>query len=165
MPGLAYLYDLTGSAMDLGLVGLAQFIPALALSLVVGQMADRYDWCCIVFVCVVVNCVIATVLVVQLPALAEPGDHLRLRVCAGIDARLRGPDHAGAAAHRGRQGDTAARAGLQFGQLPTAVVLGPRWAASSTCWDLSVYATSAAFYFAASLPTVGERAAGGISQQ
>src|SRR3954466_14413637 len=57
------LYDLTGSAMDLGLVGLAQFIPALALSLLVGQMADRYDRRRIVFVCAVVNCVIATVLV------------------------------------------------------------------------------------------------------
>ncbi|MGH8806596.1 MAG: MFS transporter [Noviherbaspirillum sp.] len=45
------MYDLTGSAYDLGMVGLAQFLPALALALVVGQVADRYDrrrvlaWC------------------------------------------------------------------------------------------------------------------------
>jgi len=45
------MYDLTQSAYDLGLVGLAQFLPALALTLVVGQVADRYDrrrilaWC------------------------------------------------------------------------------------------------------------------------
>ena len=37
------MYDLTGSAWDLGLVGLAQFLPALALTLVVGQVADRFD--------------------------------------------------------------------------------------------------------------------------
>jgi MFS family permease len=37
------MYDITRSAWYLGLVGLVQFVPALALSLVVGQVADRYD--------------------------------------------------------------------------------------------------------------------------
>ncbi|HZW23775.1 MFS transporter [Noviherbaspirillum sp.] len=37
------MYDLTHSAYDLGLVGLAQFLPALALVLVTGQVADRFD--------------------------------------------------------------------------------------------------------------------------
>ena len=37
------LYERTGSAMDLGLVGLVQFLPMLALTLVVGHVADRYD--------------------------------------------------------------------------------------------------------------------------
>ena len=37
------LYDLTRSAMDLGLVGLMQFIPSLLLVLYVGHVADRYD--------------------------------------------------------------------------------------------------------------------------
>ena len=37
------MYDVTGSAYDLGLVGLCQFLPSLLLSLVVGQAADRYD--------------------------------------------------------------------------------------------------------------------------
>src|SRR5262249_16688363 len=37
------LYALTGSALDLGLVGLAQFAPIVLLTLVVGQVADRYD--------------------------------------------------------------------------------------------------------------------------
>jgi MFS family permease len=45
------IYALTGSALDLGLVGLAQFLPSVALVLVVGHVADRYDrrwilrWC------------------------------------------------------------------------------------------------------------------------
>jgi MFS family permease len=45
------MYDLTHSAYDLGLVGLAQFLPSLLLTLVVGQVVDRYDrrkvlaWC------------------------------------------------------------------------------------------------------------------------
>jgi MFS family permease len=37
------MYDLTGRAWDLGLVGLFQFVPALALALVSGHIADRHD--------------------------------------------------------------------------------------------------------------------------
>jgi len=37
------VYDLTGSALALGFVGLAQFAPSVALLLVVGHVADRHD--------------------------------------------------------------------------------------------------------------------------
>ena len=37
------MYALTSSAWYLGLVGLAQFLPMLLLTLVAGQTADRYD--------------------------------------------------------------------------------------------------------------------------
>ncbi len=37
------MYDLTHSALALGLVGLAQFMPLLALLFVVGPVIDRYD--------------------------------------------------------------------------------------------------------------------------
>lgn len=37
------MYELTGSALDLGLVGLAQFIPAVLFMLLAGHAADRYD--------------------------------------------------------------------------------------------------------------------------
>ena len=37
------IYALTHSALALGLVGLVQFLPMLALTLVVGHVADRYD--------------------------------------------------------------------------------------------------------------------------
>jgi MFS family permease len=36
------MYDLTGSAWDLGLVGLLQFLPALILTLPAGHVADRH---------------------------------------------------------------------------------------------------------------------------
>jgi len=45
------VYALTGSALDLGLVGLAQFLPSVALMLLVGHVADRYDRRRIVSVC------------------------------------------------------------------------------------------------------------------
>lgn len=37
------MYALTGSALALGLIGLAQFLPAVALVLVTGHVADRLD--------------------------------------------------------------------------------------------------------------------------
>jgi len=37
------IYEITSSALDLGLVGLIQFIPAVVLTLVIGHTADRYD--------------------------------------------------------------------------------------------------------------------------
>jgi MFS family permease len=45
------IYALTHSALDLGLVGLVQFLPMLALTLVVGSVADRYDRRRIVALC------------------------------------------------------------------------------------------------------------------
>ena len=37
-----HMYDLTGSALDLGWVGLAQFVPALLLALPAGHLIDRH---------------------------------------------------------------------------------------------------------------------------
>ncbi|MHB2167410.1 MFS transporter [Alsobacter sp. R-9] len=50
--GLGWLvYDRTGSALALGFVGLAAFLPALLLALVAGVVADRYDRRLIVTTC------------------------------------------------------------------------------------------------------------------
>lgn len=45
------VYDLTHEPLDLGFVGLAQFLPAILLSLFAGQTADRYDRRGIIRVC------------------------------------------------------------------------------------------------------------------
>jgi MFS family permease len=57
------LYSLTGSALDLGLVGLAQFVPMLVLTLLVGHVADRYDHRVILMVCQAGEALAAAVLV------------------------------------------------------------------------------------------------------
>jgi MFS family permease len=49
------IYDLTRRPFDLGLIGLVQFLPSLALSLLVGQVADRYDRRLIVRFCQLVE--------------------------------------------------------------------------------------------------------------
>ena len=49
------MYELTHDAFSLGLVGLAQFIPMVLLTLVVGQAADRFDRRKIVYLCQIVE--------------------------------------------------------------------------------------------------------------
>ncbi len=49
------IYGLTGSALMLGLVGLAQFVPPLLLAFVVGHVADRFDRRLVLQVCQIVQ--------------------------------------------------------------------------------------------------------------
>lgn len=65
------LYALTGSALDLGLVGLVQFVTMIVLTLVVGHVADRYDRRVIISICRVVSGMAAAAL-----ALGTLGDWL-----------------------------------------------------------------------------------------
>jgi sugar phosphate permease len=37
------LYDITGDPLDLGLIGMAEFIPQIGIALFAGHMADRFD--------------------------------------------------------------------------------------------------------------------------
>ena len=57
------MYDTTHSAWDLGLVGLFQFLPALALVLVAGQVVDRCHRAHIVGACMAAQAAIAAALV------------------------------------------------------------------------------------------------------
>ena len=56
------IYDLTGSAWDLGLVGLLQFLPALALVLPAGHAIDRFHRARILAACQATNLAVAAFL-------------------------------------------------------------------------------------------------------
>jgi len=58
-----HVYELTGSAWDLGLVGLFQFVPALLMTLPAGHLADRWHRGRIFAVCLLTQAVVALVLV------------------------------------------------------------------------------------------------------
>ena len=58
------MYALTGSALDLGLIGLAQFLPAAAFMLVAGQVADRYDRRRMLQLCQTAGAIVAAALAV-----------------------------------------------------------------------------------------------------
>jgi MFS family permease len=53
------IYELTGSALDLGLVGLVQFFPVVVLGLLIGHIADRYDRRVVVGTCQVIKALAA----------------------------------------------------------------------------------------------------------
>ena len=64
MVALAWqMYEITGSAWDLGLVGLYQFVPALLLTLPAGHVADRVHRPFIVALCYLSQLLLAAVLV------------------------------------------------------------------------------------------------------
>ena len=56
------MYELTGSAWDLGLVGLYQFLPALLLTLAAGYVADQVNRAHIVAACLAAQLVVAVLL-------------------------------------------------------------------------------------------------------
>ncbi|MYZ42152.1 MFS transporter [Schauerella aestuarii] len=58
------VYDMTGSAFDLGMIGLAQFAPMVILTLVVGHAADKFDRRKIVACCLALEAIATTVLAV-----------------------------------------------------------------------------------------------------
>jgi MFS family permease len=45
------VYELTGRSLDLGLIGLAEFLPAVGLALVTGAVVDRFDRRKIIMLC------------------------------------------------------------------------------------------------------------------
>src|ERR1700750_2799033 len=53
------IYALTGSAFDLGLVGLVQFFPVVVLGIAIGHIADRYDRRVVVGTCQVIKALAA----------------------------------------------------------------------------------------------------------
>lgn len=57
-----YIYDLTRNPLDLGLVGLSQFLPALLLVLVTGSVADRFARRTILASCLLAEAVTAALL-------------------------------------------------------------------------------------------------------
>lgn len=77
------VYAKTGSAYALGLVGLCQFVPMVALTFVVGHVADRFDRRRIVAICELVNAATLGVL-----AVGATSDWLTVPVIFGCVAML-----------------------------------------------------------------------------
>ena len=60
-----HMYELTSSAWDLGLVGLFQFVPGLATTLIAGHCADRLHRGQMVAACLALQAVAATLLLIS----------------------------------------------------------------------------------------------------
>ena len=158
------LYAITGSALDLGLVGLVQFLPMILLTLVVGRFADRYDRRAIVSCCQVLEAGAAALL-----ALGSAGGWLGRESMLGIVALV------GAA--RAFEGPTMAA--LMPGLVPRlAIPRAAAWAISATqtaqivgpalggllylAGPGAVYGTASALFVLAGACTAAIRVAGAL---
>ena len=158
------IYAITGSALDLGLVGLVQFLPMILLTLVVGRFADRYDRRAIVSCCQVLQAGAATLL-----ALGSAGGWLGRESMLAIVAVV------GAA--RAFEGPTMAA--LMPGLVPRlAIPRAAAWAISATqtaqivgpslggllylAGPGAVYAAAAALFVLAGVCTATIRIAGAL---
>jgi MFS family permease len=77
------MYDITGSAWDLGLVGLFQFVPALLLTLPAGHLVDRWRRGRIFAVCLLAQGAVALLLV-----LATQGEFVSRELILGLSIAL-----------------------------------------------------------------------------
>src|SRR5258706_4455029 len=59
------IYELTNDPFDLGLVGLAQFLPLVGFSIVIGQVADLFDRRLVIAICQLGKAVAALALAVR----------------------------------------------------------------------------------------------------
>lgn len=86
------MYDISASAWDLGLVGLAQFVPALLLTLPAGHVVDRHDRRHTLWVSVLGQAVVAAVLAwASLGGWVSGGLILSLSVLLGMARALQMP--------------------------------------------------------------------------
>ena len=82
------MYELTGSAWDLGLVGLYQFVPALLLTLLAGHVADRLHRGRIVAVCLVTQGGVALILVAATQGWGAPAGWASRELLLGLSVLL-----------------------------------------------------------------------------
>jgi MFS family permease len=82
------VYELTKDPLHLGYVGLAQFLPSMAFSLVSGHTADRFDRRLILFICVIASLAASALLARAVPSL---GVIYGVSVAIGVIRAFSGP--------------------------------------------------------------------------
>nr|CAD6431852.1 MFS transporter [Rhizobium sp. Q54] len=120
------MYDETGSALYLGLIGLFQFLPSLLLILVTGSVADRYNRRAIVAVCLAVGFACALALLVLTSAgLFIPWVVFVILTVFGIERAFMGPAVQSLAPNLVPERDLANAIAWNSSSWQTASIVGP----------------------------------------
>ncbi|MCX8999257.1 MFS transporter [Rhizobiaceae bacterium BDR2-2] len=86
------MYDVTGNALYLGLIGLFQFLPSLLLILVTGTVADRYNRRLIVALCLgLASACAAALFVLTVTGSFSPWPVFAILVVFGVERAFMGP--------------------------------------------------------------------------
>jgi MFS family permease len=121
-----HVYSITQRPLDLGYVGLAQFLPAILLSLVTGYTADRFDRRRILLVCYVVLAVCALLL---FGLAREGGSSVRLLyvvlVLLGVARAFAGPAAQSLVTHLVPSEHLSSAVALNSTIFQVATIIGP----------------------------------------
>jgi MFS family permease len=120
------IYDLTGSAFDLGMVGLVQFLPTALLVFVAGHAADRYERKRVVQLCQLVEALTALYLAVS-TYLGSVGE-LQIFVATfvlGIAGAFESPSTAALLPLVAPQGSLQRATAISSGAAQVATITGP----------------------------------------
>ncbi|MVA24144.1 MFS transporter [Agrobacterium vitis] len=120
------MYEVTGNALYLGLIGLVQFLPALLLILVTGTAADRMNRRMIVAVCLGVSAVcVALLLFLTVENAFAPVPVLAIMTIFGIERAFMGPAVQSLAPNLVPEKDLANSFAWNASSWQTASILGP----------------------------------------
>ncbi|WP_137133811.1 MFS transporter [Rhizobium sp. FKY42] len=143
------MYDVTGNALYLGLIGLFQFLPSLLLILVTGAVADRYNRRAIVAICLGIGglCT-AALLGLTLTHSFSPWPVFGILVVFGIERAFMGPAVQSLAPNLVPEADLPNAVAWNSSSWQTASILGP--VAGGLLYGVSpVAAYSVALFFMA----------------
>ncbi len=132
------MYALTDSAFQLGLVGLAQFLPMLLLTLPAGQTADRYDRRTIVYLCQMIESVVVLLLV--LGSIQGWLGSVHLLVAAallGASRTFEGPASAALVPDIVEREQLPKAAAWSASAMQTAMIVGPSLGGVLVIWGIS----------------------------
>ncbi|UVK56208.1 MFS transporter [Mesorhizobium sp. AR02] len=120
------MYDLTRDPLDLGLVGIVQFLPSLLLVLVTGVVADRFGRRLIMALAVVVEAICAlTLLLLTLHGISGPLPIFAVLAMFGVARAFFGPASASLFANLVPPEDFANAIAWNSSAWQTATIVGP----------------------------------------
>lgn len=120
------MYEVTGNALYLGLIGLVQFLPALLLVLVTGTVADHFNRRVIVAICLGVSAVcVGALLVLTIKNAFAPIPVLLIMTIFGIERAFMGPAVSSLAPNLVPEKDLANSFAWNASSWQTASILGP----------------------------------------
>ncbi|MRN54942.1 MFS transporter [Paenibacillus monticola] len=132
------MYALTDSAFQLGLVGLAQFLPMLLLTLPAGQTADRYDRRTIVYLCQLIESVVVLLLVLgSMQGWLGSVHLLTAAALLGASRTFEGPASAALVPDIVEREQLPKAAAWSASAMQTAMIVGPSLGGVLVIWGIS----------------------------
>lgn len=153
------MYDITGRAWDLGLVGLFQFMSQLAMVLPAGQLVDRLHRARVYAACMIIEAVAALVLLTAIPGgFATRGLLLGISVLFGVARAFQQPAQQALTPQLVSRSLLVRAIALSTSGVQAAIICGPALGGVLyTLGAMTVYGTGGVLFLLAFILTLGVR--------